>query len=171
MFCQRLENAVGGCTPNDWPGRLDAWIEAAINGYLDEIAPHDLVFHEFRPSNHSRRMQHDNPAAAHLMSLVVGGTKAGAWVSRTPPLTAAMLFSAFHGAVDDAVVAPEKSSRKRLIAEVRAFCRGALGSPRTIKHANTKRSAALLTHDRDVIVCFVWTAPFDQPFWCRSRRR
>jgi hypothetical protein len=32
-----------------------------------------------------------------------------------------------HGAVDDAIVSPAKGNRKRLVAEVRAFCRMALG--------------------------------------------
>jgi len=126
-FQERLEDAVSARAPDDWIGRLDAWIESAIHGYLDAFALHDLVFHEFRPSNQRRRAQHENPTMAQLTALVAGGAKAGAWVSRTPRLTAAMLFSAFHGAVDGDIVALAKTSRKRLITEVRAFCHGALG--------------------------------------------
>jgi AcrR family transcriptional regulator len=124
-FHERVEGAVAACAPDDWTGRLDAWIEAAVNGYLDEFTLHDLVFHEFRPS--SRRARHDNPVTEHLTALIAAGAKAGAWVSHSPRLTAAMLFSAFGGAVDDDIVSPARMSRKRLTAEVRAFCRMALG--------------------------------------------
>lgn len=126
-FHEHLEAAVNGCAADDWAGRLDAWTEAAVNGYLDSFALHDLVFHEFRPSTQSRRMQHDTPVMAHLTALIAAGDKAGAWVARTPRLTAVMLFSAFHGAVDEDLAAPSRTCRRRLIAEVRAFCRGALG--------------------------------------------
>lgn len=127
-FHERLEAAVDACAPEDWNGRLDAWMQAAVDGYMDQFALHDLVFHEFRPSSR-RMMAHDNPITEHLTRLIAGGAKAGAWASRTPRLTAAMLFSAFHGAVDDDIVSQAKTSRRRLIAEVGAFCRGALGLP------------------------------------------
>jgi hypothetical protein len=88
------------------------------------------VFHEFRPSSKMRRAQHDNPIMEHLVALVAGGAKGGAWTSRIPAVTAAMLFSAFHGAVDEFIVAPpSRNSRKVLTAEVRAFARGAMGLP------------------------------------------
>jgi AcrR family transcriptional regulator len=124
-FHGRLEDAVDAKASDDWVGRLDAWLEAGVNGYLDEFELHDLVFHEFRPSN--RRMKHDNPVIAHLTKLIAGGGKAGAWTVRDPRLTAVMLFNALHGAVDDEIVSPIKAARKRLVADVRVFCRLALG--------------------------------------------
>jgi len=126
-FCARLEAAVEGPAADDWIGRLDAWIEAGVNGYLDEFELHDLVFHEFRPSN--RRMKQDNPVIVHLMALIEGGAGAKAWTVKQPRLTAVMLFSALHGAVDDAIAAPKKTSRKVLAASVKSFCRQALGLP------------------------------------------
>jgi hypothetical protein len=38
-----------------------------------------------------------------------------------------MLFNALHGAVDDEIVALTRTNRKRLVADVRAFCGLALG--------------------------------------------
>lgn len=126
-FHARLIDAVDAKAPDDWVGRLDAWIGAGVNGYLDEFALHDLVFHEFRPSN--RRRDRDNPIVAHLTSLIASGKKAGAWNVRDARLTAVMLSNALHAAVDDEIVAPVKSSRARLVADVRAFCRRALRLP------------------------------------------
>lgn len=122
-----LEDAINAKAPDEWVGRLDAWIGAGVNGYLDQFELHDLVFHEFRPSN--RRRERDNPIVAHLASLIVSGKKAGAWKVRDARLTAVMLSNAIHGAVDDEIAAPVKSSRARLVADVRAFCRLALGLP------------------------------------------
>lgn len=124
-FHQRLERAVARRPGEDWTGRLDAWIEAAVNGYLDDLALHDLVFHEFRPS--VRHAEQDNPIAPQLTALLADGAKADAWTVRDARLTAVMLFSAFHGAVDDHISAPDKMSRRRLIGELRDFCRRALG--------------------------------------------
>ncbi|MBS0220170.1 MAG: TetR/AcrR family transcriptional regulator [Proteobacteria bacterium] len=124
-FHSRLDAAIKSRPVNDWLGRLDAWLEAGVSGYLEEVELHDLVFHEFRPSH--RRMKHDNPIIAHLAALILGGTQAGAWQAKNPRLTAIMLFNALHGAVDDHIASPKKLSRKGLVAEVRAFCRLALG--------------------------------------------
>ncbi|MFT3721855.1 TetR/AcrR family transcriptional regulator [Pseudorhodoferax sp.] len=124
-FHERLESAVAACAPDDWSGRLEAWMEAAVDGYLDQFALHDLVFHEFRPS--SRRMQHDNPITRHLATLIADGAQNGAWTAPYPRLMAAMLFGGFHGAVDEEIVAPSKTTRQRLTAEVLRFCRMALG--------------------------------------------
>jgi hypothetical protein len=72
-------------------------------------------------------MKHDNPVIAHLTALIAGGAEAGIWTARDPRLTAVMLFNALHGAVDDEIVALTRTNRKRLVADVRAFCGLALG--------------------------------------------
>jgi AcrR family transcriptional regulator len=127
-FCGRLEAAVESRKSDDWIGRLDAWVEAGVDGYLDEFELHDLVFHEFRPSN--RRIKHDNPVISHLTKLIAGGADAGLWTAANDRLTAVMLFSALHGAVDDEIAGRTGRNRKKLINEVREFCRFALGLAR-----------------------------------------
>jgi hypothetical protein len=72
-------------------------------------------------------MKRDSPVIVHLTTLIEAGARARAWISPNPPLTAAMLFSALHGAVDDEIVAPTSGNRRRLVAAVSAFCRRALG--------------------------------------------
>ncbi|SAI39775.1 TetR family transcriptional regulator [Bordetella ansorpii] len=127
QFLACLEDAVAGCAADDWAGRLDAWIEAGIALYLKEFALHDLVFHEFRPSH--RHARNDNVVIAHLARLIEGGVRAGAWRSRNPRQTAAMVFSAVHGAVDEEIISATRMGKEALTREVLTFCRSAVGLP------------------------------------------
>ncbi|MDV6938808.1 TetR/AcrR family transcriptional regulator [Pseudomonas aeruginosa] len=73
-FQQRIANAVEACPANDHPGRLRAWTESGLAGYLEGYRLHDVVY-------------------------VVGG----AWPLRNPRLNALLLYSGLHGAADDAI--------------------------------------------------------------------
>lgn len=123
-FQERLHAAVDRRKADDWIGRLDAWLEASLSGYFDNVQTHDLVFRENQPLN--LRMPSDHPIFTHLATLIADGEAAGAWTAGDAHLTAVMLFHAMHGAVDDAVVAPKKTNRKRLLAGVLAFAHRAL---------------------------------------------
>ncbi len=122
-FQECLEAALDQRPADDWAGRLDAWIDAAVNAYLDQLALHDLVFHQFRPS--TDRLHQANPVTTHLGALIEAGAQAGAWAAGRPPrLAAAMVFSALHGAVDDSArPQPGQVNRKDLIRAVQTFCR------------------------------------------------
>jgi AcrR family transcriptional regulator len=125
IFSGRLQTALS-VPGTDNPGeRLDAWIAAAVDGYLDQVALHDLVFHEFRPS--SRRLQHDNPVISQLSTFLLDGARQGAWMVEDARLAAVMMFHCVHGAVDECVVAPRPPDRSLVIRSVRSFCRRALG--------------------------------------------
>jgi len=124
-FCATLQSAVERRKPNDWSGRLRAWVEAGVNGYLDRVALHDVVFHEYRPEN--RRHKHDNPVVDLLAEMLKQGTQAGAWSVEDARLTAVMLFNALHGAVDDAVVSETEVERSRLIRKLVVFFKRAVG--------------------------------------------
>ncbi|MCG8511913.1 MAG: TetR/AcrR family transcriptional regulator [Rhodospirillales bacterium] len=126
-FCERLEDAAQTCVPNDWTGRLDAWVEAGVNCYLDELDLHDLVFHQFCPSD--RHMKQNNPVVTHLTELIEDGAKNDAWVAERPGLMAVMLFNALHGAVDEAIASSVRVNRKDLFEAVTSFYRQALGVP------------------------------------------
>lgn len=123
-FCDRLQTAMDRRDRGDWAGRLRAWITAGVNGYLDQVALHDVVFHEFRPDD--RRGKHDNPAVDQLATLLDQGAQAGAWQVEDPRLTAVMLFNALHGAVDDAVAAKAKVNRAALVRTLDTFFRRAV---------------------------------------------
>lgn len=126
-FCRELEAALSGGAALSWSARLDLWLEAAVNGYLDRVAIHDLVFHEFGPAK--RHMKHDNPVLSLLTSFLSDGARAGAWVMGEPRLTAVMMFNALHSAVDETLVDDAPVDRAALTGECRVFCRRALGLP------------------------------------------
>jgi AcrR family transcriptional regulator len=104
-FCERLERQLGLLPADDWQGKLAAWAETGIAGYLDNYKLHDMVFHDFHPP--MRRMKQENPAIVRLDALLTDGNAAGAWKIADTRLTAVLLFNALHGAVDEIISNPD----------------------------------------------------------------
>jgi AcrR family transcriptional regulator len=100
-FCERLQNAMDRHRPDDHHARLKAWVETGLEIYLDNVALHDVVFHEYRPEN--RRMRNDNAVITQLVGLLRRGDAAGVWEVEDATLTGVILFNALHGVADDAV--------------------------------------------------------------------
>lgn len=109
-FCERLREAMDRCRPEDWTGRLRAWVSTGFNGYLDSVALHDVVFHGLP---HDRQAHQDNCAIDQLTELLEGGVAARAWVTNDPRMTATIFFNALHAAVDRLVVTGEPYDRAR----------------------------------------------------------
>jgi AcrR family transcriptional regulator len=128
-FCAQLQAGMNRRRPEDWPGRLRAWVEAGLRGYLDSVELHDVVFHEFRPE-HGRPM-HDNPVVVQLAEFLDRGTRAGAWSAQNPRLNAIMLFHALHGAVDDAIAQKSAVNRDSLADMLEAIFRRVVGLSRS----------------------------------------
>jgi AcrR family transcriptional regulator len=124
-FCRDLQVAMDRRRAEDWKGRLRAWVEAGVDGYLDRAALHDVVFHEIRPDE--PRTKHDNPIVDQLAELLSRGARAGAWTVEAPHLTAVMLFHALHGVFDDAVGSAQEVNRRRLVRALEAFFHRAVG--------------------------------------------
>jgi AcrR family transcriptional regulator len=124
-FCRDFELAMNRHRAHDWKGRLRAWVEAGVDGYVDGTALHDVVFHEFRPED--PREKHDNPIVDQLATFLRQGTRAGAWSVETPHRTAVMLFHALHGALDDALAGANEVNRKRLSRTIETFFQRAIG--------------------------------------------
>lgn len=125
LFYERLKRSADLLQPDDWAGRLSAWVAAAIHTYLDHYALHDLVFHENRPA--FRFIKGANVAVSHLRALLIAGKDAENWVIDDDSyLTALMLFHALHGAVDEAIISPETIDRERLIHQVNSFFKRAI---------------------------------------------
>jgi len=123
-FCDRVDAAV---TREDggWSQKLDAWIAACVDAYLDKFALHDLVFHQHQPAN--RAMKSANPVITRLEEMLRTGAAKGAWIIEDFRITAVMLFDAMHGAVDDALTVPAESiDRDVLRSAITRFCRNAL---------------------------------------------
>jgi AcrR family transcriptional regulator len=100
-FCERLQNAMDRHRPDDHHARLKAWVETGLEIYLDNVALHDVVFHEYRPED--RRMRNDNAVITQLVGLLKRGDAAGVWEVEDATLTGVILFNALHGVADDAV--------------------------------------------------------------------
>jgi AcrR family transcriptional regulator len=123
-----IDAAVSQRASEDWRGKLEAWAGASIDGYLDALPLHDIVFHEFHP--HSREKHSDNILIAHLSELLEAGKAAGAWRVEDSRFTAVFLFHGFHGIVDDALVAEKRVNRGRLARKLASVFFRAVGLPR-----------------------------------------
>nr|WP_278434433.1 TetR/AcrR family transcriptional regulator [Brucella anthropi] len=118
-FCERLERQLGLLPADDWQGKLAAWAETGIAGYLDNYKLHDMGFHDFHPP--MRRMKQENPAIVRLDALLTDGNAAGAWKIADTRLTAVLLFNALHGAVDEIISNPDMMDRAEMVAGVKTF--------------------------------------------------
>lgn len=91
-FADLIDTAIAKRRTNDWRGQLNAWVKAGVNGYLDRVALHDVVFHEIHVGD--RRLKHKNVVVKQLAVFLGAGACAGAWSVTEPHLTAVMLFGA-----------------------------------------------------------------------------
>jgi AcrR family transcriptional regulator len=104
-FCQRLAQAMNSCREGDWSGRLRAWVQTGVDGYLDNVALHDVVFHDLR--THDRHAWQENPVVDQLVELLEGGIAARVWAAPDPRMTALIFFTAMHSAVDRVITCGE----------------------------------------------------------------
>ncbi|MDQ0082041.1 AcrR family transcriptional regulator [Variovorax boronicumulans] len=125
-FCARLQEAMDRHRPDNYHERLKAWVETGLETYLDNVALHDVVFHEYRPED--RRMRNDNAVITQLVGLLKQGDAAGFWDVEDATLTAVILFNALHGVADDAVAVGQtgEAERKRRARTLTRFLEQAL---------------------------------------------
>jgi AcrR family transcriptional regulator len=136
----RMEEAMAECAAGDWLGKIDAWVAAGVNAYLDHLRLHDVLFHQ--AGHHPRRSatKSDNQMVAALAELIADGNRARAWSVDDPRMTAMLLFHALHGAVDHAIARGETDARQALIDVLRKFYRRALGATALqVKKAKARR--------------------------------
>jgi len=100
-FCAQVRAAVEAHSPEDWTGRLQGWVRAGVDAYLEDYQMHDIVFHDYRPDQ--RRMKSGHPVLTDLSALLAAGARAGAWSAEDPDFIAIVLFQGLHGAVDEAI--------------------------------------------------------------------
>lgn len=120
-FCEKVDAAASASASESWMYRLDDWMKTLVLGYLDEVALHDVVFHQFQPAK--RGMKRANPIVTRLSSFLLEGRKAGVFSFVDARLSAVMLFNAMHGAVDDCLADGPKVDRDKLVQAVTDFCR------------------------------------------------
>jgi AcrR family transcriptional regulator len=97
-YSAKIQAAVDKRPSADWPGKLRAWVRAAVDGYFDTVEIHDLVFHEPVPvSTKTIPLGESTQQLARLLEL---GNAANAWAVDDCAFAAAFFFSGFHGSID-----------------------------------------------------------------------
>lgn len=125
-FLERLEVAMERCGPDRWRPRLQVWVRTIIEGYLDNVRLHDVIFHETQP--YDRQAMSNNMVIDQLTALLGEGARAGAWLAEEPRSSAVMLFHALHGGVDAAIAGSRKVHRTKLIRNITTFIERALNA-------------------------------------------
>jgi len=120
-----MKAAIAEKANEDWKGKLAAWARAGVNGYLDSMRLHDIIFYGSRPRTRGRLV--DNIIIDHLCGLLQGGVDAGAWSIDGARFTAVFLFSGLHGIVDASHVTGKRVDRTRLAQRLEQLCFRAVG--------------------------------------------
>lgn len=123
----KLKAAADEPQDGDWPAKLARWAAACVNGYLDSIRLHDILFYGAHAP--SREGLTDNTVIDHLAGLLETGAAAGAWSIDDPRLTAVFMFSGLHATVDNAYVREPHVNRKRLIGRLQGIYFRMVGLP------------------------------------------
>jgi AcrR family transcriptional regulator len=110
LFAQQLlakiRTAIAKKRTDDWKGKLAAWVDACVSGYLDSMRLHDILFYGSPPP--ARHGLVKNIVIDHLDELLQSGVHARAWSIGDPHLTAVFLFNGLHSVVD---IAGSKTKR------------------------------------------------------------
>jgi AcrR family transcriptional regulator len=112
-FLTGLKEAVGRCDDDGWDDKLAVWVRMGITGYLDNVALHDIVFHQSSPHGYERSS--GDVVLDHLASLLDAGSGARAWSVDDPRMTAVFLFGGLHEIVDHALATQKRVRRAELI--------------------------------------------------------
>ncbi len=121
----RIETAVAENGIEDWKGKLSSWVTAGVNGYLDSIQIHDVLF--YGSQSPTREGLIDNIIIDHLAGMLQAGVDAGGWLTGDARFTAIFLFSALHGVVQHACAKEKRINRNRLVRRLEQLCFRAVG--------------------------------------------
>jgi AcrR family transcriptional regulator len=120
-----IKSAMAEKPQQDWKGKLATWATACVNGYLNSIQVHDILFYGSRPASRSGLV--DNIVIDDLSELLQGGVDAHAWSIDDPRFTAVFLFTGLHSIVDDAYSKEKRVNRTRLLQRAVRTCLRAVG--------------------------------------------
>jgi AcrR family transcriptional regulator len=112
-YSAKIQVAIDSRPSGDWPGKLRAWVRAAVDGYFETVEIHDLVFHE--PIPVSTKGIALGESTKQLASLFEMGNTAHAWALDDCPFVAAFFFSGFHGSIDYETSKQEPIARAALV--------------------------------------------------------
>jgi AcrR family transcriptional regulator len=121
----RIKTALAEVPAENWRAKLTAWASACLNGYLDSMQLHDVLFYGFRPPTREGLVR--NIVIDHLAELLRNGVSAGAWTIEDPEMTAVFFFSGLHAVVDDAYLKERKIQRAQLARKTEELIFRAMG--------------------------------------------
>ncbi|MBM9616587.1 TetR/AcrR family transcriptional regulator [Desulfobulbus rhabdoformis] len=101
------------CQPDDWHGRIRAWIEGASKTYFEMNALHDVVI--YGTNLPFRYAMADAQITKYLAEIVREGNQSGAWQVDDAQWSAVIMFYSFRGGCDEAIMGaqrPEDIPRK-----------------------------------------------------------
>lgn len=128
-YLEGIKAAIAKRPEDDWPGILAAWVKAGVEGYIDAMALHDIVFHEPHHHHQSHAQIGGHVAVQHLAALLKAGIAAGAWSVDDPAFTALFLFHALHGTVHDTLAGRSRLNTARLVRDMQHLFFRAVGLP------------------------------------------
>ncbi|CAB3628266.1 TetR family transcriptional regulator [Achromobacter marplatensis] len=126
QYLEVLEGAVNACAGDDWVGKLQAWIHASIQTYVDTYRTHDIVYGNHH--HHDRQNRDKNAILDQLLGILEGGKTAALWALPQPRITALLIYSGVHGVADDAIAAKLKDCTD-FARSVSDDCLRMLGAP------------------------------------------
>jgi AcrR family transcriptional regulator len=100
-FQAHIDAAMAACPPDDLPRRLETWVKAAAEGYVNMGPLHDVVFGPESP----RWTASDRAFMRDLTALIRRGHTQGVWISPNAHMSATFLFRGVLGVIDDLILA------------------------------------------------------------------
>lgn len=102
IVMDRIRGHVERRADDDWKGRIQAWVDAAVAAYFDMSELHDVVI--YGTGMPFRNTMGNSEITKYLMQLISHGAKAGAWRVEDERWTAMVMFYSFRGGCDEAMM-------------------------------------------------------------------
>lgn len=103
----RIQARVDRSPADDWPGRIRAWIDGAVDAYFALSDLHDVVIYGVEMP--FRNSMIDSEVTRGLAGLLEDGVRAGAWNVKDCRWTAVMMFYCFRGGCDEAMTGAQRA--------------------------------------------------------------
>jgi AcrR family transcriptional regulator len=149
-FGIRQRSAMERLPPEDWLGRLDAWVAAGVEAYHSSHEFHDVLFRHdteaVAAGEHAKAAWDDSGVVADLTQFLAEGTDAGVFVVADAKTVAFLLYGMYAWAADHALHHRDDVAAVRQIVSVtqqlfrRAVTRP---DPRPAAEPTRRRAAAL----------------------------
>ncbi len=129
-YAERFAQAVRAAVAQvpDWPGRLDACVQACFDQFQAEKDLHDVLFrHPAHGSDRPGRDPAHNALVEAIRELLADGATAGDFDIANPEATAYLLYAAMH-AFDPAFRGSDQTPDEHLVGAAQQLFRRAVGA-------------------------------------------